>query len=127
MQSEHSPRRQRRSYTEEFKANAVSACLQPGISIASVALSLGLNANLLRRWIVERDVRRVLARSEEVTAASETPPASPIGFIPLALPPASPRNESIRIELRRGETSMSVTWPLSAAADCAHWIREWLQ
>jgi transposase len=127
MQSERSPRRQRRTYTEEFKANAVSACLQPGVSIASVALSLQLNTNLLRRWIVERDVRRVLTRSEEVTVASAAPPASPVGFIPLALPTASPRDESIRIELRRGETSMSVTWPLSAAAECAHWIHEWLR
>ena len=42
-------RRSRRRYTEEFKKQAIAACLQPGISMASVALANGLNANQLRR------------------------------------------------------------------------------
>ena len=29
----------------------VAACLQPGVSMAAVALANGLNANLLRRWV----------------------------------------------------------------------------
>ena len=45
-------RRRRRRHSAEFKAEAIAACLQPGISIAAVALARGLNANLLRRWIV---------------------------------------------------------------------------
>ena len=48
-------RRRRRSYSEEFKAEAVTACLQPGMSMAAVALSRGLNANLLRRWVIEAE------------------------------------------------------------------------
>jgi len=47
-------RRSRRRYTEEFKKQAIEACLQPGVSMASVALANGLNANLLRRWVIER-------------------------------------------------------------------------
>jgi transposase-like protein len=46
-------RRRRRRHSAAFKADAVAACLQPGVSIAAVALSRGLNANLLRRWLVE--------------------------------------------------------------------------
>ena len=42
-------RRSRRRYTEEFKKQATEACLIPGVSIASVALANGLNANLLRK------------------------------------------------------------------------------
>ena len=33
---------------------SVQACRQPGVSIASVAMSHGLNAKLLRRWLVLR-------------------------------------------------------------------------
>lgn len=45
--------RRRRTYSEDFKASVVTACLQPGVSIAGVALANGLNANLLRRWVKE--------------------------------------------------------------------------
>ena len=46
-------RRRRRRHSAAFKAEAVTACRQPGVSIAAVALSRSLNANLLRRWVVE--------------------------------------------------------------------------
>jgi transposase len=42
--------RPRRRHGAEFKAEAVKACMQPGISIAAVALRYRLNANLLRQW-----------------------------------------------------------------------------
>ncbi|NPT62092.1 transposase [Paraburkholderia elongata] len=35
---------------EKFRAQAVEACRQPGVSMASVAMANGINANLLRRW-----------------------------------------------------------------------------
>jgi transposase-like protein len=50
-------RRGRRRYTEEFKRQAIEACMQPGVSMASVALANGLNANLLRRWVIEHQER----------------------------------------------------------------------
>ena len=43
--------RRRRHYSVFFKAEAVSACQQPGVSIAAMALARGLNANLLRRGV----------------------------------------------------------------------------
>ena len=48
-------RRRRRHHSVFFKAEAVGACQQPGVSIASVALARGLNANLLRRWVQEAE------------------------------------------------------------------------
>ncbi|WP_156952603.1 transposase, partial [Microvirgula aerodenitrificans] len=39
--------RQRRSYPKPLKAQIVAECAQPGASIAAVALSHGVNANLL--------------------------------------------------------------------------------
>ncbi|MGH8388408.1 MAG: transposase [Pseudomonas sp.] len=43
--------RQRTSYPKPFKAQVVQECLQPGVSMASVALRHGINANLVRKWI----------------------------------------------------------------------------
>ena len=40
-------RRRRRTHSAEFKADAVAACMQPGMSMAAVAQSRGVNANLL--------------------------------------------------------------------------------
>jgi len=42
---------QRRSYPKSFKAQVVEECTQPGASVAGVALSHGLNANLVHKWI----------------------------------------------------------------------------
>ncbi len=38
-------------YDPEAKRELVEACLQPGISVARMALEHGINANLLRKWI----------------------------------------------------------------------------
>src|SRR5262245_58073587 len=50
-------RRRRRLHSDEFKADAVAACTQPGVSMAAVALTRGINANLLRRWVREAELR----------------------------------------------------------------------
>lgn len=42
-------RRRRRLHSDEFKADAVAAAAQPGMSMAAVAMARGINANLLRR------------------------------------------------------------------------------
>jgi hypothetical protein len=41
--------------------------------------------------------------------------------------PQQLNNADIRIDLRRGATLMTITWPSSAAADCAAWMRELLR
>ena len=46
-------RRRRRRHSTQFKENVVRECLQPGVSIASVALRHGLNANMLRKWVID--------------------------------------------------------------------------
>src|SRR5260364_80739 len=40
-----------RIFDPQAKSRLVEACLQPGVSIASLALSHGVNANLLHKWI----------------------------------------------------------------------------
>jgi transposase-like protein len=41
----------RRSYSKPFKTQVIQECAQPGASIASIALSHSLNANLVHKWI----------------------------------------------------------------------------
>ena len=40
-------------HSDEFKRQVVAACHAPGVSKAAIALANGLNANMLRRWVVE--------------------------------------------------------------------------
>ncbi|MFG9259764.1 transposase [Pseudomonas aeruginosa] len=123
-------RRRRRIHSAEFKAHIVAACCQPGVSSASVAMANGINANLVRRWVKEAEVG---AQMEPGTAASKpktaSPPTTPTPkFLPLPIPtPASAVAADIRVELQRGATSVTVTWPASAASECAAWMRELLR
>jgi transposase len=113
-------RRRRRLHSAEFKAEAVGACMQAGVSMAAVAMARGINANLLRRW-----VRAEEERDGGPALASVQAPSAP-AFVPLQLPTATATAapSDIRIELRRGATSISVTWPTHSAAECAAWMRE---
>ena len=47
-------------------------------------------------------------------------------FVPVTLPGVSAPPD-IRIELRRGATAITVTWPTQAASECAAWMRELLR
>lgn len=117
-------RRRRRRHSAAFKVEAVAACRQPGVSIASVALARSLNANLLRRWVVEAE--RSGTKLTEVRPAAERSAAPEIngGFLPLPLAGKSASESSIRIEVRRGASTISVQWPVSAARECALLLRE---
>jgi len=42
----------RRTYTAAYKLDLVRRCSEPGVSVAGVAMAHGINANLVRRWIV---------------------------------------------------------------------------
>ncbi len=114
-------RRRRRLHSDEFKADAVAAAAQPGMSMAAVAMARGINANLLRRWVREAEVLPVKALSNSAPAPS--PPA----FVALQMPAPAPPVGDIRVELRRGPTTITVAWPMAALAECASWMRELLR
>lgn len=52
--------------------------------------------------------------------------ATPASFVPMQLPSHS-ASADIRIELRRGATAVTVTWPSVEAAQRAAWMRELLK
>jgi transposase len=62
----------RRRFDRQAKRELVQACLQPGVSVARMALDHGLNANLLRRWISDyaREHRGDVARSPAIENAT---------------------------------------------------------
>jgi len=93
----------------------------PGVSNAAVALAHGINANLARRWVLEAERR---GGGALVGAANS---AVPTTFVPVQLPPAQAAPADIRVELRRGPIAISVSWPCTAALECAAWMRELLR
>ena len=117
-------RRRRRRHSAEFKAAVIEECLRPGVSIAAVALAHGLNANMLRKWVIDGEHR--LAAPQPATLPPESPPMPAPTFVPLALP-APVVDGEIRLELQRAGTTVKIVWPASAARDCAAWLRDWLR
>jgi transposase len=116
-------RRRRRRHSSEFKAAVIQECMHPGVSIAAVALAHSLNANMLRKWLV--DAQNALPSKRKAAPAQDVPVSSPT-FVPLALPAPTVQGD-IRIELQRGGTTVTLVWPAAAARDCAAWLSEWLR
>ena len=53
----------RRYFSKAHQEAVVAKCLVPGASLAAVALANGFNANLVRRWVREREAGNALART----------------------------------------------------------------
>ncbi len=110
------PGRRQRIHCAEFKAQAVQAVQasqQPGVSMAVAAMAHGINTHLPRHWILAR---------AQASAGADGARAHPVGFISVPMPapsvPPKPGGEPLRIEVRRGSTTVAVTW---ATPTCAGW------
>ncbi|MCO8310952.1 IS66-like element accessory protein TnpA [Pseudomonas mandelii] len=107
---------QRRSYSKSFKAQVIQECAQPGASIASIALSHSLNANLVHKWI------RVQAQK-----STALQPA----FIPLPMQRAVENSHAaasnIYVEIQHPRGTVKVNWPTESAAACATFLRDLLR
>jgi len=119
-------RDRRRKHTDEFKAAVVAECARPGVSIARVALGHGLNANLLRKWVVngERVEPPARTRAEAGSTIEMTRPS--FVAVPLEAPKV-PTETRIDVEVRRGPMVVKVSWPMAALAECGGWLRELLR
>ena len=100
--------RHRSSYPKPFKAQVVQECLQPGATLFSVAISHGINANVIRK-------RLSLYRDQ--------PPAAFPAFVPLRAAPKRQTEALAIIELPLGEQSITVKWPMSDPEGCARFVR----
>ena len=117
---EHATRKKIRQHPAALRQQVLMECAQPGASVARVAQSHGLNANMVHAW------RR---QDGEVSTSPDTStPAPAPQFIALPLPASTAGAlPDIRIELRRGATTVSISWPGQAAGECGAWLREWLR
>ncbi|MFP3569752.1 IS66-like element accessory protein TnpA [Paraburkholderia sp. SIMBA_030] len=68
----------KRSFDKRGKQRLIEACLQPGVSVAGMAIKAGVNANQLWRWI-----SRHKARHAGATAVADTPEVPPPAFVPV--------------------------------------------
>lgn len=123
------PRRNRR-HAPEFKARVIAACLQPGVSIAAVALANGLNANFLRSWV---KAHRDQQRSDIVIGVERDPGGVPAkrpapSLVPVRVQtPSDAPSRTIEVEIRRQQTVVAIRWPASEATACGQWLRDLLR
>ena len=113
----------RRFYSTELKLLIVQTCAQPGASIAGVALQHGINTNIVHRWIREHSQGMLVVHPQEfvpVTLGKEPEPVA-------TKPDVVAATTEIRMELRRGTSSVTVMWPSELAGVCGAWLREWLR
>ena len=113
----------RRKHSKEFRAEVIQACREPRASVAAIALRSGLNANVVYRWL--REDAGVDAAAGSLAVMGGCPGAE---FIAVQLPPpAAAQSTAIRLEMRRGASSVTVSWPLQGAGECTAWLHEWLR
>ena len=98
----------RRRYGAQFKAMVLAQCDEPGMSVAQVAMSHGINDNVLHRW-------RQLARQQRSArhGAGDAQPSGerPAGFVPLR----AASNGAVIAVLGRSPTGIVIaTVPVSA-------------
>jgi transposase len=109
MQSKAAPCRR---HGAKLKALVLAQRGQPGASVAAVAQSHGLNANLVHKWRRRQRAQPLATTADDKVADTFVPLALPSPQAPTAIP-------DIRLELRRGWTTMNIAWPGAAAAECA--------
>lgn len=97
----------RRRFSKAFKARIVTACDEPGASVAGVALANSLNANLVHRW-------RRLAKDKSLPVQAQP------DFLPVPLSvPVSGTSACVIIEVN----GVKLHWPLSHIDQSITWLR----
>ena len=104
--------RQRRTFPKAFKSQVIEECAQPGASVAGVALSHGLNANLVHKWIRQQ--------RESLPTMSAFVPV-PLNLIPSGR--ADTERLTVQIDIPHHAGSLSVRWPAQDAEGCARFLR----
>lgn len=104
--------RRRRNHTPEFKRQVVALC-QPGVSTSAVALSHGINANMLRRWIREY--------SDSILPLTSQAPCKLVP-VQVDMPTPSQTGEAIEIDIQRSGMRIGIRWPAHQADACAQWL-----
>ena len=113
-------RPQRRFYSPQLKGQVTQECRQSGASVAGVALSHGINANIVHRWLREHSQIALVLQSQANAFVPVTLDEPAPGSAPQAAP-------DIRVEVQRANATIVVKWPSQGSAAFADWLREWLR
>ena len=117
----------RRKHSKEFRAEVIQACREPRASVAAIALRSGLNANVVYRWLRE-DAGADAGVHVDAGSLAVMGGCPGAEFIAVQLPPpAAAQSTAIHLEIRRGASTVTVSWPLQGAGECAAWLRDWLR
>ena len=85
----------RRVFPEVFKREAVDRVISSGLSVGKVAMELGLNETVLRRWVVRRGGQATGPGRRPMTQASVASPSD------LAAENGRLRRENERLRMER--------------------------
>lgn len=107
----------RNCYDPQAKRELIEACLQPGVSVAKLALTHGVNANQLRTWITKHQRQLSAGGSLLPSAAIPTP------FIPVVAVSAQ-RSSIAPVELAaRLPNGVRLEWSALPADQLAQVLR----
>jgi transposase len=87
-------KRQRRSYSDDYKRQAVDVVLSSGRSAKSVSKELGLDGSVLSRWVAERGAVRAGGSAAAPTTQAALPSADQADVIARL----QRENEQLRME-----------------------------
>ncbi len=125
-QSLNQERRRRREYSQQFKAEVLARCAQPGASVGGVALAQGLHSNMVHRWIREQRERQTPTPPAFVSLPMQTAPCVP-ALESISARLAAPEKQllpEVHLQIQRGELLVRLQCPLS---QCAALLRELLR
>lgn len=111
--------RRRREHSAEFKRELVARSLEPGVSVAAIAMDGGINANLLFGW--RRKHLESLAQAEPVPTRSPAAVLLPVSIesAPREIhcaPSTPPRSSSGTIEIEIGSARVRLRGPVDDAS-----------
>jgi transposase-like protein len=67
--------RTRRTYARQFKSEVIAQCRVPGASVSAIALSHGINSNVIRTWFPRHGTTAMLPVTVESAPPVTTPRA----------------------------------------------------
>jgi transposase len=100
----------RRTYSLAAKRALVQLCDRPGVSVAGMALAHGINANLLRRWMVQYS-------TTPMVSGDNAPETSGAALLPVKTTRGAPARPSVNSEAFIEISFMGATIRVRGAVD----------
>ena len=104
-------------YDPQAKRELIEAGLQPGVSVAKLALMHGINANLLRKWIGKHLGQSYAASSVQRTAER---PAAFIPVVPVSANHSPLTSPALAVQLPNGVRLEWLALPADQLAQVLH-------